>query len=204
MADNEPDSSPPQSLPAPASPASGSNMPDSAAGDETFVLPMGISAALNNIYARFMANHMPFGFQARGEEIIYHPVPYRPDPGDPLLLAAPWRIELELYADEQRQVLGLDLHGDLILGRGASRPGRIILDLDPYGAHDLGVSREHLMLRPTRTRLFVLDQGSTNGTTVDGVTSGRGVATPLLDAAMLSLGNMVLMLRVIARPETAL
>ena len=80
--------------------------------------------------------------------------------------------------------MGLDLYGDVILGRGDSHPGRIIVNLEPYGARDLGVSREHVMLRPTPTRLFAIDQGSTNRTTVNGVPSGRGIATELRDEAL--------------------
>lgn len=173
-------------------------------GDETFVLPMGAGRAMDTIYSRFMAHYTPFGFQPRGEEVKYHPLPYKPEPGDPLLLPQPWRIELELHSGGHRKVMGLDLYGDVILGRGPSRPGRIILDLDDYGAHELGVSREHLMLRPTRTRLFAIDQGSTNGTTVNGATSGRGMAIALNNDDMITLGDMVLLVRIIKKPDTAI
>ncbi len=171
--------------------------------DETFVIPAGASSAMDRIYNRFMAHYTPFGFQQRGSQVQYHPLPYKPEAGDELLLKQPWRVELELYAQDQRMVVGLDLYGDLILGRGESHPGRIILDLDAYGAHSLGVSREHVMLRPTPTRLFAIDQGSTNGTTVNGVTSGRGVATELHNEDLLALGNLVLMVHIRAKPDTA-
>ncbi len=99
--------------------------------------------------------------------------------------------------------LGVDLYGDVVLGRGSSRPGRIVLDLEPYGALEHGVSREHLMLRPTPDRLFAIDQGSTNRTTVNGMPSGVGVATTLTGDDLLSLGEMAIALRVVTRPADA-
>lgn len=171
---------------------------------ETSIIKGSAIDPLNTIFEKFMASHTPFGFHAQQDSLDFHPIPFRPEPGgQPMLLAEPWRVILELYSDDQRKVLGLDLYGDLILGRGESRPGRIIFDLDPYKAVDLGVSREHLMLRPTKTHLFAIDQGSTNGTTVNGAASGRGVATILKDQDLLSLANMLMQLHLVKKPDTA-
>ncbi len=100
-------------------------------------------------------------------------------------------------------VVGLDLYGDVVLGRGDSHPGRIILDLEPYAAQSMGVSREHVMLRPTKTHLYVIDQGSTNGTTVNGTLCSRGIAIGLKNDDMLSLGNMLLVVHILSKPDTA-
>ena len=171
--------------------------------DETFVLPKGAAFdPLNQIYDRFLAHYTPFGFQKRDEDLVFHPMPFIPEEDDPILLASPWRIILELYAEERRMMMGLDLYGDVILGRGESRPGRILIDLEDYGARKLGVSREHVMLRPTTNKLFAIDQGSTNQTTINGSPAGRGVAVPLKDQDLLNLGNMVIMLHVESTPST--
>jgi hypothetical protein len=171
--------------------------------DETFVLPKGAAFdPLNQIYDRFLAHYTPFGFQKRDEDLVFHPMPFIPEDDDPLLLKTPWRVILELYAEDRRMMMGLDLYGDVILGRGESRPGRIIIDLDDYGARKLGVSREHLMLRPTTHKLFAIDQGSTNRTTINSSPAGRGVAVPLKDQDLLNLGNMVIMLHVVEKTET--
>lgn len=170
---------------------------------ETFVMKGSAIDPLNTMFERFLANQSPFGFQAEQEQIEFHSMPYRPEPGDPMLLANPWRIMLALSTGDKRMVVGLDLFGDLVLGRGDSRPGRIILNLDPYHAVDQGVSREHLMLRPTKTHLFAIDQGSTNGTMINGAPSGRGVATPLKDQDLISLGNFLVQLNIAAKPPTA-
>jgi len=180
-------------------------MPDDDAPNpmETSIIKGNAIDPLNSIFEKFMASHTPFGFTPQQDELVFHPIPYVPEPDEKRLLMEPWRVILELYADDQRKVLGLDLHGDLILGRGESRVGRIIFNLDPYNAASMGVSREHLMLRPTKTHLFAIDQGSTNGTTVNGAASGRGVATILKDQDLLSLGNMLLQIKMVAKPGTA-
>jgi hypothetical protein len=170
---------------------------------ETFVMKGSAIDPLNTMFERFLANQSPFGFQGEQDAIEFHPMPYRPEEGDTMLLAQPWRIMLALSANDRRMIVGLDLYGDLVLGRGDSRPGRIILNLDPYEAMNQGVSREHLMLRPTKTHLFAIDQGSTNGTMINGAPSGRGVATPLKDQDLISLGNFLVQLRIEAKPGTA-
>ncbi len=170
---------------------------------ETSIIKGSAIDPLNTIFEKFVASHTPFGFHTQQDALQFHPIPYVPEVDEKLLLVEPWRIILELYADDQRKVLGLDLYGDLILGRGDSRPGRIIFNLDPYNAVELGVSREHLMLRPTKTHMFAIDQGSTNGTTVNGAASGRGVATILKDQDLLSLANMLLQLHIVKKPKTA-
>jgi hypothetical protein len=170
--------------------------------DETFIVSVSPAIRMDQIFSRFLAQHTPFGFESSVEDIAYHPLPYKPGSDDELLLDKPWRVWLELYAKDKRMYMGLDLYGDVILGRGKSQPGRIILDLEPYGAHAMGVSREHVMLRPTRTRLFAIDRGSTNSTSVNGVHSGPGVATRLNDEDLMTLGNMIIMVHVISRPDT--
>ena len=155
---------------------------------------------IKTIFDRFASSYAPFGFEQSARCSEYHPLPYKPQPGDKLLIQQPWRIMLELRTVSQRMVLGIDLYGDVILGRGDSELGRIIIDLEPYGAHSQGVSREHVMLRPTTTSLFAIDQGSSNGTAVNGAGLGQGVATPLKDGDLLSLGNMVIVVHVVNHP----
>ncbi len=170
--------------------------------DETAVVSQfDIEASIGAIYNRFMATHIPFGFQTRQDhDLTFYPLPYQPEPGDTLLLAEPWRIVLEMIDEDKRMVLGLDLYGDVILGRGQSRPGHIILNLDPYNAQQMGVSREHLMLRPTRSHLYAIDQGSTNGTLVNGARLGRGIATRLANEDLIRVGNLMMVLYVVQTP----
>ena len=156
--------------------------------------------AIKTVFERFMSHQMPFGFNAQTEPDTYHALPYKPESNDELLLEEPWRIILELYQQNERMTLGIDLYGDIIFGRGESRPGRIILNLDPHDAQKLGVSREHAMLRPTANRLFLIDQGSTNGTTLNGASSGRGMASAVKHEDIIALGNMMLMVKILKKP----
>jgi hypothetical protein len=175
---------------------------DSKRAEETTVIASSPpDSSIGTIYSRFIAHHTPFGFQSRDESVQFHPMPYKPEPEDTLLLQQPWRIMLEMFQDERRMVLGMDLYGDVILGRGQSRPGHILVNLDEYDAQGLGVSREHALLRPTQTHLYLIDQGSTNGTVVNGAASGRGVATGLKNEDLLRLGNLVLMVYIIGKPS---
>jgi hypothetical protein len=172
--------------------------------DETYIISTENAAdIMGTIFSRFISDYKPFGFQRAGTELAYHPLPYLPGPDDEYLLKSPWRIELELQTDQEKtMVVGLDLYGDIILGRGESQEGRIILDLEPYGAKELGISREHLMLRPSPQRLFAIEQDSTNGTTINGVSAGRGIVIELHNDDLLALGNMILILRIIKMPDT--
>lgn len=175
--------------------------PDEPKPDETTVIAsMPQDSSIGTIYSRFIAHHTPFGFQSRDESVQFHPLPYKPEPDDTLLLNQPWRVMLEMFQDERRMVLGIDLYGDVFLGRGQSRPGHILLNLDEYDAQGRGVSREHALLRPTQTHLYLIDQGSTNGTVVNGAASGRGVATGLKNEDLLRLGNLVLMVYIVSKP----
>lgn len=169
--------------------------------DETFIVAAGQADRLNAIFERFLAFHTPFGFQSQVDKLVYHALPYKPAPEDDLLLKQPWRIRFELYVNQKRMHMGLDLYGDVILGRGVSSPGEIVVNLDQYDGAAMGVSRRHLRLRPTSRHIFAIDQESTNGTTVNGMRLGRGMARALDDEDLLNLGNMVLMLRIISRPD---
>lgn len=170
--------------------------------NKTHVIPTASFNPLQQIFERFMSQHNKFGFQTSDADLVFHPLPYEPGEDDDFLLAKPWRLKLELYtSDDERMILGVDLYGDIVLGRGESRPGRIILDLDPYGASQMGVSREHAMLRPTASKLYVIDQGSTNGTTINGSISGRGVASSVKDDDIMNLAKMMVMIKVIDVPK---
>lgn len=176
---------------------------DPQANQETSIVKGSAVDPLNTIFERFMSNYTPFGFHVQTHEVEYHALPYKPEEDEKILLTQPWRVVLEMNVEERRMVVGLDLYGDVILGRGESRPGRIILNLEPYNAQAMGVSREHAMLRPTKTHLYAIDQGSTNGTTVNGTLCSRGIAISLKNDDMLALGNMLLVVHILNKPDTA-
>jgi hypothetical protein len=113
-------------------------------------------------------------------------------------LPAPWRIQL---VAEGGEVIGLDLVGDTILGRGEKVSPPTGADLSTFGAKEKGVSRQHVMLRPGASRLYLIDLGSTNGTLHNSVPVGPGIARVLSDGDVLMLGNLTLTLRIVTAPE---
>nr|MBN1228417.1 FHA domain-containing protein [Anaerolineae bacterium] len=60
--------------------------------------------------------------------------------------------------------LGLDIIGDAVIGRGVGAD----VDVEPYNAIMLGVSRSHALFRPAADGLYLVDLDSTNGTTLNG------------------------------------
>jgi len=114
-----------------------------------------------------------------------------------------WRVLFTLAANPKVR-FGLDINGEVVLGRGKEGSG--LVDLSQYEAEDLGVSRHHISLRPEGTKLFVLDLDSTNGTLRNG--RSIGVKTPYLisDGDILTLGRLDLIVNVMKRPlgQTAL
>lgn len=109
-----------------------------------------------------------------------------------------WRIELHgLQSD--KGPLGLDIVGDVVIGRGGSESG-VDLDMEPYNGAALGVSRRHAMLRPTTNGLFVLDLGSTNGTLINAMPVGPGMTRALAHEDTLSFGTLSCTVKIISSP----
>jgi hypothetical protein len=140
------------------------------------------------------------GGEARHHKLVYQPLPYEPGPTDRHLLKTPWRLQLDIVTPSADSVLGVDLYGEAIIGRSAGYPGQPILDLEPFGAKELGVSRQHLVIRPTQAGLQVIDQGSTNGTLVNGRRCPLGSAVSVKDGDMLLLSQLEIILHVVQKP----
>ncbi|MCU0497843.1 MAG: FHA domain-containing protein [Anaerolineae bacterium] len=64
----------------------------------------------------------------------------------------------------KQQILTLRIERLTVFGRNEYG----VIDLTPYGAEALGVSRRHASMIPTHDKLVISDLGSTNGTTLNG------------------------------------
>jgi len=104
---------------------------------------------------------------------------------------------LDLINDPSIRI-GLDINGEVILGRGS---GPNIVDLTACKADELGVSRRHVLLRPTANKLFVLDLGSTNGTYRNGRSIGVNTPYSLVNGDSLALGRLQFMVTIVRRPK---
>jgi pSer/pThr/pTyr-binding forkhead associated (FHA) protein len=79
------------------------------------------------------------------------------------------------------------------LGRGDPRQGvRPEVDLGPYRALELGVSRLHAALKCAGAVVTITDLGSTNGTLVNGVRLAPYTPQSLRDGDELRLGKLAL------------
>ncbi len=110
-----------------------------------------------------------------------------------------WRIELHGLPGDAPP-LGLDICGDVILGRGTGNSGPD-LDLDAYyGASAMGVSRRHALLRPSERRLFLIDLESKNGTRCNTIRLGPGNAHALQPNDTVALGKFTFQVKIVDSP----
>lgn len=111
-----------------------------------------------------------------------------------------WKIELQGLPPEGSR-LRVDVLGDVIIGRGGTVTDAPDLDLEPYGTDGRSVSRRHVMLRPTRNSLHLIDLRSTNGTYFNGILLGPGTARPITDECTIMLGSFSFQIKVIEAPK---
>ena len=135
-------------------------------------------------------------------EITYRPVPQNIDihsAGNRPV----WRIRLDLASDPSRRI-GLDINGEAILGRNIDAPN--LVDLTEFGGSDNGVSRQHMILKPTSDNLFAVDLGSTNGTFCNNEQLDVDDNYALSSGDTLTLGRLQFIVHIVRRPvvQTAL
>ncbi|GEM_PF-772871 len=140
---------------------------------------------------------LPFGTEF-GSAQVYTVVPAK-------LAAAPpqdsprWRIELHGLRRDAGP-LGLDIVGDVVLGRGVAGANAPDIDLEPYGGLESGVSRRHALLRPTRNCLYIIDLSSTNGTQHNALHLGAGITRAIQNNDSITLGQLTFTVRIIDGP----
>lgn len=143
------------------------------------------------------AMRLPFGTQ-QGTAIIYELLPKKD--ADSKSVEAHWKIELHGLT-RTGGPLGLNIVGDVVVGRGADgAPDDPDLDLEPYGAYQMGVSRRHAMLRPTKNCLYVIDLNSTNGTMYNALRIGSGITRAIAHNDTITLGQLTFTVKIVERP----
>lgn len=143
-----------------------------------------------NLLTKSITGTLPTG-------LIYHPVPYKTSPLSNNKRPV-WRVLFEVVGEGGGEYFGLDINGELVLGRGMD--GAEVFDLTPYGAETKGVSRRHAVLRPTMNNLYLIDVGSTNGTLRNDRSIGVNTPYSLADRDRLTLGHMEMQIRIVERP----
>ncbi|NDJ85698.1 MAG: FHA domain-containing protein [Chloroflexi bacterium] len=101
--------------------------------------------------------------------------------------------QITLYILSTRQKLTIPLKTKITLGRSTEpdTEGNIYIDLTPFYAHQLGVSRRHLMLvQDNDQRLMAFDLSSQNGSFLNGQRMSSHKGYPVNDGDELMLGSL--------------
>jgi len=123
---------------------------------------------------------------------------FQPLPAGDLFAADRWRVVL-ISSDPDRLPLGLDICGDITIGRQTENT-QVDLDLTSYRAEELGVSREHALLRPAGSGLMLFDMGSANGTFRNGERATLGHYLEVVDGDTITFGGVHFKVMVIDHP----
>jgi hypothetical protein len=101
------------------------------------------------------------------------------------------RARLFLHMHDLDVVLPVKLDkGQAVIGRSSSQ--QVDVDLTPFGAVDLGVSRRHILIERVRDVLQVTDLESNNGTHLNRERLAPNTPYTLRNRAVLELGKLIL------------
>lgn len=100
---------------------------------------------------------------------------------------------LILQVGQEEQPLMVQIRSEVILGRVTEQSeNTTFINLTPYGAEDLGVSRRHCRLLRDQKAVYLMDLNSTNGTRLNGESLPAAVEKRLRDGDEIMLGRMKL------------
>jgi hypothetical protein len=106
-------------------------------------------------------------------------------------VATPAVNAVRLDITNQEPPLTVSLADELIIGRGDARTNyQPDVDLTPYGAYRMGISRRHARFVYADACLYLVDSGSRNGTAINGSTLTPKERYPLHDGDVLRFGNL--------------
>lgn len=109
---------------------------------------------------------------------------------------------IAFYVNGHSMPAYIDPEGDFVLGRKVGTTTEELLDLAPFAAYSLGVSRRHIAIRRTRDGYEVLDLGSVNGTWLNEERLDPHRFYPLPSGSRLRLGRMRILVLYQPFPET--
>lgn len=111
----------------------------------------------------------------------------------------PWRIALRILQKDQRLIF--DMTGPMVVGRMEAHDNIFPdIDLGPYNADELGVSRQHLTLKLDGDRIIVADNKSSNGTLLNDERLEPYADYPIRDGDEITLGLMRVKIELLVNP----
>jgi hypothetical protein len=111
-----------------------------------------------------------------------------------------WLVELQMLGDVSIPIR-LDIAGDVVLGVADDETYCPDLDLSAYGADQKGVSRHHVLIRPTQRHLYLIDLNSINGTWVNGVSVSSITAQQVRNQDVITLGGLSFVIGILKVPS---
>jgi CheY-like chemotaxis protein len=123
-------------------------------------------------------------------------------PTDNLGVVIPWVIELRVVGlSDVIQVKALE--DEIVLGRTDSEGKRAVhIDMEPYNAYALGVSRQHAILQATNRGMAIRDLNSANGTYLNGGRLAPNRPYKLKHGDHLALGRLELQVTFVVMPSS--
>ena len=112
-----------------------------------------------------------------------------------------WRIVL-VSLNSQKDPLSLEIYDNITIGRSLGS-FKVDLDLTPFQALELGVSREHAALHPMKDRLLLFDRDSTNGTFCNFKSASAAEPLQIENNDIISFGALNFQVKIIRYPEGA-
>lgn len=114
-------------------------------------------------------------------------------------MVRPWRIAL-IIKHMQVQLI-VDLIDSLVVGRfGADSENPPDIDLRPFNAEQMGVSRRHLLMKLEGDTVMAIDNHSSNGTTLNGRRLNPGEPCALRHGDELVLGALKMQIALLINP----
>ncbi|MBN1427645.1 MAG: FHA domain-containing protein [Anaerolineae bacterium] len=111
-----------------------------------------------------------------------------------------WRILLT-PAGNADAVLPLELRGDVVIGASSEDSAGVDVNIEDWQGSSQGVSTRHVMLRPTHSKIYIMDLRSSSGTAINGLPLGVGWAYALQNNDMIALGHLNVRFRIIQQPR---
>jgi len=111
---------------------------------------------------------------------------------------------LSLLVVQSGQVLHLAGRSEYSLGRAAEgQPILPDIDLTPYDAYSMGVSRIHATLRWINKKIYIMDLGSSNGTRINGQKILPQIDFPIKQGDVISFGRLKIQIFIHLKEEEA-
>lgn len=112
---------------------------------------------------------------------------------------ATWRIVL-ICLNAEKIPVPLEIYDDITIGR-THGDVQVDLDLSLYRGLEMGVSRRHARLRPTKDNLLIFDEQSTNGTFCNFKNATAIEPLPVANNDILTFGVLNFQLKIVRHPK---